>query len=171
MYQIITQRKAKPRCCQKELPRFPAPASLVGHSPCSSLYAAQMPMTTWTAKKRRRMYRLRQTGFLFSMPRAAATIRAEPAETPVEMMPGREMKRTPYIAQFSEYDLSSQAHPTKNAERIEHSHKRTESTARAVLFFFTPPTTTRATERMMYRDTAGISMGFFGLSVAQQGLY
>jgi hypothetical protein len=131
-------------------------------------------MTTWTAKKKRRMYRLKQTGFLFSMPRTAATIRAETAKTPVEMITGREMKRTPYIAQFSEYDLSSQAHPTKNAERIEHSHKRTESAARAVLLFFALPTMTRATARMMYRDTAGISMGFFAflwLSRAYTGQY
>jgi len=69
------------------------------------------------------------------------------------------MNSTPYIAQFSEYDLSSQAHPTKKADRREDSHNRIASAAKTVPLFFSPPTIISIVEITMYNKTAGISMG------------
>jgi len=82
------------------------------------------------------------------------------------MMTGREMKRTPYIAQFSEYDLSSHPQLTKYADKSEESHSKTDRATRKFLLLLTPPTIRIVSMRVMNETMTGISMSLSDLPAA-----
>lgn len=102
---------------------------------------------------------------MLSIFRTFAARIVETAKTPAVIMIGSEMKKKPYIAQFSEYDLSSQAQPTKNADTSEHSHNIMDRAERIFLLILKTPMTIRVPEIATKRITMGISMQFFFLSV------
>jgi len=76
---------------------------------------------------------------------------------------------TPYIAQFWEYDLSSHAQLTKNADKREDSPSKSERTARIFLLLFSAPTIRRVAKSAMNKTATGINMGLFGLQVTNAG--
>jgi hypothetical protein len=77
------------------------------------------------------------------------------------MIIGTDMKKKPYIAQFSEYDLSIQAQPVKNADTNERSHHKTSKNTNIFLFFFIRPVTRRITEDNKNSKKIGIIITFF----------
>ena len=95
----------------------------------------------------------------------AATIAAT-AITLVVIMIGSEMKKKPYIAQFSEYRLSNHAQPTKNAETRAHNHHKTDAAAKTRLLLLRTPKMMSTTESATKTKTIGISMRRLALSVA-----
>jgi len=88
------------------------------------------------------------------------------ARTPAVIMMGSEIKKKPYIAQFSEYALSSHAQPTKNADTSEHSHNIMDRAERIFLLVLKTPMIIRVTDIVTKRIIMGISMQFFSLSVS-----
>jgi len=89
------------------------------------------------------------------------------AKTPAVIMMGSEIKKKPYIAQFSEYALSSQAQPTKNADTSEHSHNIMDRAGRIFLLVLKTPMIIRVTDIVTKRIIMGISMQFIFLSVSK----
>lgn len=130
---------------------------------CNQAYVALQDLTPLLLTP---LLLLKQRSFLFFTPRFDATTSAAIAKTPFETMIGSEMARTLHITQFSQYDRSSHAQPTKYADNKDDTHSNIESAARTPTLFFVAPKIRRVADTAMYRTANGISICFLGFSSA-----
>ncbi len=92
---------------------------------------------------------------MFSIFLIRARTMAAATSSAVVMMIGTEMKKKPYIAQFSEYDLSSQARQVKNPDTNESSHNNAFRSKIMALLLLMKPRMRRTAERARNKKMIG----------------